>query len=44
MPKKCPPGVICLENLTFVLLCIIGFLVFYLIYMNALTNNKNYTR
>jgi|TARA_B100001093_G_C26857469_1_gene1028129 hypothetical protein len=44
MPKKCPPGVICLENLTFVLLCIIGFLVFYLIYMNALTNNKNYKK
>ena len=29
MPKKCPPGVICFENVTiFIILCVIGILVY----------------
>jgi hypothetical protein len=38
--KKCPPGVICIENVTvFLLFIIIGILVFF-IYINTQTNSK----
>ena len=39
--KKCPPGVICVENITLLLLfIIIGILVFF-IYVNTKDSNKN---
>ena len=38
--KKCPPGVICIENISvgFMLICIIAIL--YLLYQNMIVNNK----
>jgi hypothetical protein len=36
--KKCPPGVICLENVTLIIIIFCFFIVFYLIYTN---NGKN---
>lgn len=38
MPKKCQPGVICIENITFLILIILFTAVIYLIFKN---NNKN---
>ena len=32
MPKKCPPGVICFENITLVLFLIIACIIIYLAY------------
>jgi len=34
MPKKCPPGVICIENVTMFFLVIIIFVIVYLIYIS----------
>ena len=42
MSKKCPPGVICLENATMLFLVIIVCVIFYFIYKNLdPINNKN---
>jgi len=43
MPKKCPPGVICIENftLTFLLILILMFLCFYIKNISKNTVNKN---
>jgi hypothetical protein len=38
--KKCPPGVICVENITLLLLFIILLVLGVFIYMNALTNKN----
>ena len=40
MPKRCPPGVICIENLTIIFLIIIVFLAGF-VYYNFATNNLN---
>jgi hypothetical protein len=37
--KKCPPGVICVENVSLVLFLIFGFIIIYLIYNNLSTQN-----
>jgi len=34
MSKKCPPGVICIENITMVFLFILLFIISYLVYVN----------
>ena len=34
MPKKCPPGVICIENITIIFLIITLFIISYLFYAN----------
>ena len=40
--KKCPPGVICIENFTTLFICIIVFIVGYFIYVsNKQTNHEN---
>jgi hypothetical protein len=36
MSKKCPPGVICIENITMIFVFILLFVIFYLIYVNFL--------
>ena len=38
--KKCPPGVLCIENLTLVILLAIFAIVGYLIYCNSCKNNQ----
>jgi hypothetical protein len=40
--KKCPPGVICIENITMVILFIIIGIVIYLVYLNMNININNY--
>ena len=40
MPKRCPPGVICIENMTVIFLIIIVFLAGF-VYYNFATNNLN---
>ena len=40
MPKRCPPGVICIENMTIIFLIIIVFLAGF-VYYNFATNNLN---
>ena len=37
--KKCPPGVLCVENVTLVFIVICFFLFFYLVYANMKQNN-----
>lgn len=39
--KKCPPGVICVENVSFCLLCIILLVIGFFIYMNFKNNTNN---
>jgi hypothetical protein len=39
--KKCPPGVICIENITMVILFIIIGIVIYLVYLNLHNTNTN---
>ena len=39
--KKCPPGVICVENVSFCLLCIILLVICFFIYMNFKNNTNN---
>ena len=39
--KKCPPGVICVENVSFCLLCIILLVIGVFIYMNFKNNTNN---
>ena len=39
--KKCPPGVICVENVSFCLLCIILLVIGLFIYMNFKNNTNN---
>ena len=39
--KKCPPGVICVENVSFCLLCIILLVTCFFIYMNFKNNTNN---
>jgi len=39
--KKCPPGVICVENISFCLLCIILLVIGFFIYMNFKNNTNN---
>jgi hypothetical protein len=41
MPKKCPPGVICVENVTLVIFGILFLIVGYLVYTRNLSNNGN---
>ena len=41
--KKCPPGVICIENVSLVFIIICIFLIVYLIYANSTTNNNSST-
>ena len=36
--KKCPPGVLCVENITLTLLCIIVFVLGFLVYINSSGN------
>jgi hypothetical protein len=36
--KKCPPGVLCIENITLTLLCIILFVLGFLVYINSSGN------
>jgi len=38
--KKCPPGVICIENFTSLIVCIILFIVGYFMYINFKNSNK----
>ncbi len=38
MPKKCPPGVICFENVTIVFIILILFIVSYMFYLNIRFN------
>ena len=38
--KKCPPGVICIENFTSFFMCVILFIVGYFIYINFKNSNK----
>ena len=40
MPKKCPPGIICIENMTIVLLLIVLFIILYFMYSKN-KNNQN---
>ena len=44
--KKCPPGVICIENMSMIMLVICVFIILYLIYnnfnrQNVIFNNNN---
>lgn len=39
--KKCPPGVICIENFTSLIVCIILFIVGYFIYVSLKQSGKN---
>lgn len=39
MPKKCPPGVVCFENLTFVFLALSILIILVILYLNS--NNSN---
>ena len=47
MTKRCPPGVICIENVTILIIAIVLIIIFYLIYLNIVrshspnTNNTN---
>jgi hypothetical protein len=48
MTKKCPPGVICIENVTMFIIAIVLIIIFYLIYLNIVrahsppnSNNTN---
>jgi hypothetical protein len=47
MTKRCPPGVICIENVTLLIIAIVLIIIFYLIYLNIVrshspnTNNTN---
>jgi hypothetical protein len=41
--KKCPPGVICVENITLVILCSITLIVIYLIHTKYTTNSTSQT-
>ena len=38
--KKCPPGVICIENFTSLIMCVILFIVGYFIYVSLKQSNK----
>lgn len=40
MPKKCPPGVFCIENITLTFLVLILFIVGFLYYQNMKQNRK----
>ncbi len=41
MPKKCPPGVICIENVSLLLILLLLFIIFYLFYkLNSRRPNK----
>lgn len=40
MPKKCPPGVICIENMSLLLILLLLFIIFYLFYKLNSTPNK----
>jgi len=40
MPKKCPPGVFCIENMTLFLLFIFGVIILYLLYSNISINKQ----
>jgi len=45
MPKRCPPGVICIENMTIIfLISIIGSIVLYYLYLQSTSKNpiRNY--
>lgn len=41
MPKKCPPGVICIENVTLVILIILFIFIIYLIIQNTKQSNTS---
>jgi hypothetical protein len=41
MPKKCQPGVICIENVTFVILFFLFSVISYLFFQNIKKNNSN---
>ena len=40
MPKKCPPGVICIENMSLLLILLLLFIIFYLFYKLNSTPNR----
>lgn len=43
MVKKCPPGVICIENMTLlILLCILGYIVYQNLYLPLSTKRDNH--
>jgi|TARA_B110000114_G_C15050765_1_gene381172 hypothetical protein len=39
MPKKCPPGVVCFENLTFVFLALSILIILVILYLNSNSSN-----
>lgn len=39
--RKCPPGVICIENVTIIILLIVIGIIIYIIYLNINNNNNN---
>lgn len=41
MPKKCQPGVICIENITFLILILLFSIIGYLIFQNVNKNNSS---
>lgn len=40
--RKCPPGVICIENITIIIIVIVIGIIIYLVYLNV--NNQTYNR
>ena len=43
MPKRCPPGVICIENMTIIfLISVIGSIILYYLYIQSHTQNTLY--
>jgi hypothetical protein len=43
MTKRCPPGVICIENVTILIIAIVLIIIFYLIYLNIVRSHTNNT-
>ena len=41
MSRKCPPGIICMENMTMIFLLIIIFIIFYFVYKSLKNSNNN---
>ena len=41
MPKKCPPGVICIENMTLLFIILFIFILGYFYYYNFLFKKNN---
>lgn len=39
--KKCPPGVLCIENITFIFIIIVFLIILYFVYVNYSKQNKS---